>query len=106
MLVFQLLMDGTAEEKIKRVFDLCDKDKDGTVSYNELKQFLSLFGMADLADDYMKLLDKDQNGRLTEQEFSSMPELHWEKCNDLLLRFAHGFLDTASSKNRFRLFDT
>ena len=43
MLVFQLLMDGTAEEKIKRVFDLCDKDKDGTVSYKELKQFLSLF---------------------------------------------------------------
>ena len=106
MLVFHLLIDGSAEEKIKRVFDLCDKDKDGTVSYKELKQFLSLFGMSDLADNFMESLDKDQNGRLTEQEFSSMPELNWAKCNDVLLEFSHAFLDSASSKNRFRLFDT
>ena len=54
MLVFHLLVDGSAEEKTRKVFQLCDKDKDGTVSYEELNQFLSLFSMEDMTYKLMQ----------------------------------------------------
>merc|ERR1711934_1216811 len=46
-------MSSDAQKKIKRAFDLCDKDKDGSVSAQELFRFLQALGhnptQADLA---------------------------------------------------------
>ena len=36
MVIFYLLNNGRPEEKTKHVFQLCDIDKDGTVSYAEI----------------------------------------------------------------------
>ena len=36
MVIFYLLNNGKPEEKTKHVFQLCDIDKDGTVSYAEI----------------------------------------------------------------------
>ena len=53
MVIFHLLLDGTPEEKTYYIFRLCDKDKDGTVSYAELCYFLS-FIKPDLPEKIMQ----------------------------------------------------
>ena len=64
MVIFYLLNNGRPEEKTKHVFQLCDIDKDGTVSYAEICYLFS-FIQPEIPGKIMEAREKILNLRFT-----------------------------------------
>ncbi|KAL3918307.1 MAG: hypothetical protein SGARI_007502 [Bacillariaceae sp.] len=72
--IFETSFDLT-EERLQRLFDLFDKDQDGNISYEQMKNGLKYHGLANLSDDatfnqLMLYLDRDKSGDISFEEFS------------------------------------
>ncbi|BAT90823.1 hypothetical protein LR48_Vigan08g162600 [Vigna angularis] len=82
--VLRVVADNLSDEQIeafKKMFDMMDKDKNGNLSFEELKDGLSMIGHAIPDPDVQMLLeaaDADGNGTLSYDEFITM-SVHLKK---------------------------
>jgi Ca2+-binding EF-hand superfamily protein len=73
--IFETSFDLT-EERLRRLFNMFDKDKSGSLSYDEMKHGLKYHGLGSFAEDdttfdqLLRHLDKDGSGSVTFEEFS------------------------------------
>jgi hypothetical protein len=73
--IFETSFDLT-EERLRRLFNLFDKDQSQTITYEEMKHGLKYHGLGSFAEDeatfdqLMRHLDKDDSGNVTFEEFS------------------------------------
>ncbi|XP_061374612.1 calcium-dependent protein kinase 24-like [Gastrolobium bilobum] len=101
--VLQVVADNLPDEQVdgfKQMFDMMDKDKNGNLSFDELKDGLSMIGHAIPDPDVQMLMDAadiDGNGTLNCEEFITM-SVHLRKIgSDEHLSKAFSYFDKNQS---------
>jgi len=83
-------MDGQLREKLKAKFRALDKNNDGSLTINELRELLMKSSKSRLSESEVRALfrqaDKDKNGRI---DFDEFVDYLWSKTADSAVSFEH-----------------